>query len=78
MNESMFLTRDEVRDLTYRTRRDAQASALTLMGIEHKIRPDGSVAVLREHVTQQMGIAQPVRKRRAVEPDWSALHAARA
>lgn len=51
----MFLTDDEVHDLTKRSRPSAQSRALKSMGIEHKIRPDGSIAVLRSHVERVMG-----------------------
>ena len=54
----MFLTKEELQELTGRTRRDAQVAALRSMGIEHRIRPDGSPAVLRAHVEQagEMGV----------------------
>lgn len=68
----MFLTPDEVRELTGRQRRDSQAAALRHMGIEHKVRPDGSIAVLRAHVERQFGVEAPTTER-PIEPDWNAL-----
>ena len=50
-----LLTAAEVRELTGRIRRQAQVLALRTMGIEHRVRPDGSVAVLRSHVEQLFG-----------------------
>lgn len=50
-----FLTREEVRELTGRVRHKLQASVLSLLGIEHKIRPDGTVIVLRAHVEHLLG-----------------------
>lgn len=48
------------------------------MGIEHRARPDGSLAVLRTHVEQQLGGAiAPNRKTASSEPDWGALNASR-
>lgn len=70
----MFLNDDELVALTKRTRSDAQIRALRFMGIEHKIRPDGSVAVLRAHVETTFGQTQlngcNVKQ---VQPDWSAI-----
>lgn len=42
----------ELAELTGRRRHDAQARTLRGMGIEHKIRPDGTIAVLRTHAEQ--------------------------
>lgn len=72
--DSTFLDRDEVVELTHRTRRDAQVRALRFMGIEHRVRPDGSVAVLRSHVEQIFGVAASKdRPKPPIEPDWSAI-----
>jgi hypothetical protein len=68
----MFLTPDEVRELTGRQRRDAQAAALRHMGIEHKVRPDGSIAVLRAHVEREFG-GETTQHQDNIEPDWNAL-----
>ncbi|MHB8348410.1 MAG: DUF4224 domain-containing protein [Acidiferrobacterales bacterium] len=46
----MFLTPEEIVALTRRKRRPAQVIELRYMGIEHRVRPDGSVAVLWAHV----------------------------
>ena len=70
---ALFLTTAELRELTGRTRRDAQASALRYMGIEHKIRPDGSVAVLRTHVEKLMGGENTASTPREMEPNWAML-----
>jgi hypothetical protein len=60
--------------LTKRTRSDAQIRALRFMGIEHKVRPDGSVAVLRGHVETTFGQIQPKGCNvKEVEPNWSAM-----
>jgi hypothetical protein len=75
----MFLDSDEVRELTARMQHVAQAKALRAMGIEHRARPDGTLAVLRAHVEQVLGGSQVARRKPvAVEPNWGALHAARA
>lgn len=68
----MFLTHDELVDLTNKQRRDAQIRALRYMGIEHRIRPDGSVAVLRVHVEQLLGAASPAKDKapKEFELEW--------
>ncbi|NYT44572.1 DUF4224 domain-containing protein [Alcaligenaceae bacterium] len=72
--DTTFLSDSEVEGLTGRTRRDAQVRALRYMGIEHRERPDGSVAILRSHVEQVLGYA-PTKKKPAyeTEPNWSAI-----
>lgn len=42
------------------------------MGIEHRIRPDGTVAVLRSHVERVLG-GEVGSKLKEHEPDWSAI-----
>lgn len=69
---SLMLTPDELKDLTHYTRPAAQIRALRAMGIDHKVRPDGSVAVLRSHVEGQMGAPKESRKTVGWEPNWSA------
>jgi len=69
----MFLTREELIALTGRTRRDAQVTALRQMRIEHKIRPDGTPAVLRSHVEAQLGGKDYTEKTKDIEPDWDKL-----
>lgn len=65
----MFLSDDEIENLTKRTRHPAQTRVLTFMGIEHKLRPDGSIAVLRAHVEKMFGGAAPSGKpRKRTEP----------
>lgn len=53
--ESMFLTEDELTELTGKRQNAARARALNSMGVQHKTRPDGSVAVLRAHVERLFG-----------------------
>lgn len=70
----MFLTREELKALTGRTQRPAQVAALRHMGIEHRVRPDGSVAVLRAHVERLLGAEEtPDGKLRKTEPDFDVL-----
>jgi len=70
----MFLTISELQELTGKIQRNAQACALRSMGIEHKLRPDGSVAVLRSYIEQTLGLNEPkVRNIKPIEPNWSAI-----
>lgn len=71
---ALFLEAEELYGLTQRRRRDAQVRMLRSMGVEHRVRADGSVAVLRAHVEQLFGATQGARpEQREIEPDWSAV-----
>lgn len=54
-SHTLTLTADELCDLTGKRRASAQARALKSMGVEHRTRPDGSVAVLRAHLDALLG-----------------------
>lgn len=69
---NLTLSPDELKELTHKARSSAQVRALRAMGIEHKVRPDGSVAVLRSHVDAQMGAPKDGKTAREWEPNWSA------
>ncbi len=69
----MILTNTELIELTGRRVKSAQVRVLRFMGIEHKIRPDGSVVVLRAHVEQVLGLKEPTDKQVEVEPNWDAM-----
>lgn len=70
----MFLTSEELRELTGRSQTRAQIAALNMMGIEHRLRPDGKVVVLKEHVARVLGGEQSKPKSRR-EPNWEAINA---
>lgn len=69
----MFLTDEELRELTHRQKHKAQARVLRAMGIEYKVRADGSIAVLRSHVEKEMGGAVDAKIEKVIEPNWSAI-----
>lgn len=70
----MFLTPEELVEVTHAKRRDTQIRALRSMGIEHRVRPDGTVAVLRTHVEQVFGGGtSKTPEPKNCEPDWSAI-----
>jgi hypothetical protein len=70
----MFLDPDEIAELTSRVQRAAQVKVLRFIGVEHRVRPDGTIAVMRAHVEKVFGAA-PAAAREAApkEPDWEAL-----
>lgn len=70
----MFLTPEELIELTNRQQRAAQHTVLNALGITHKVRPDGSIAVLRAHVEKEFGGAPTGNKvKKQQEPNWDAL-----
>ncbi|MBS1585846.1 MAG: DUF4224 domain-containing protein [Bacteroidetes bacterium] len=73
----MFLTFEEVFELTHKKTRTAQVRALRYMGIEHKVRPDGSVAVARTHVEKILGanITENATIKGDAEPNWEVFNA---
>lgn len=75
MSETPFLMTSELISLTDRTRHDAQVRALRFMGIEHRVRPDGSIAVLRAHIHYAFRAGDRVKNsdENEIEPDWDAI-----
>ncbi len=70
---SLLLTRDELKELTGRTRPKAQARVLMSMGIEHRVRPDGSILVLRVHLENLLCGMTDKRKIKNATPNWDAI-----
>jgi hypothetical protein len=72
---NLFLEPSEIEGLTSRVRRSAQVKAIRAMGIEHKVRPDGSVAILRDHVNSVFDgrTSTPGRRQKPIEPNWGAI-----
>jgi Domain of unknown function (DUF4224) len=71
---AMFLDSNALYELTRRRRSDAQIRMLRAMGIEHRIRADGSVAVLRGHIESLFGAVPSSRSQEQnAEPNWSAI-----
>ncbi|HEY1999716.1 DUF4224 domain-containing protein [Paraburkholderia sp.] len=68
--DSMFLTDEELTGLTCKQRNSARIRVLNSMGIQHKIRPDGSVAVLRAHVDRLFGEKSGKSKIAEWQPSW--------
>lgn len=66
----MILTDDELRELTGKKFRSAQAQVLRYMGIDFRMRPDGSLVVLRCQLE-----AQEPKRKKPIEPNWDAINA---
>jgi hypothetical protein len=75
MTTDTFLARDEITGLTNKIQRTAQVKALNSMGIEHKVRPDGSIAILRDHITKVFGGNSGTQRRSSKPhgPNWDAI-----
>ena len=76
MTPTTFLTDKEVIELTNKRNRPAQRNALKSMGIEHRVRPDGTVAILREHIARELGAEDPRqthRRSKSIVPDFDAI-----
>ncbi|MDD2325698.1 MAG: DUF4224 domain-containing protein [Alphaproteobacteria bacterium] len=72
----MFLNQDQIAALTGKQQPSAQRRALNLMGITHKLRPDGTLVVLEQHVCQELGGAvapTKIQTPKVAEPNWSAI-----
>lgn len=63
------LSKIEIAELTGRVRYSAQARALKTMGIDFKIRPDGSIMIYRKDIDTKT-------TNRSTEPDFGALDVA--
>ena len=69
----MILSETELRDLTGRRQKSCQMQALRFMGIEHKVRPNGSIVVLKAHVERMLGLVDDTKVTKETEPNWSAM-----
>lgn len=70
----IFLTSDELVELTGLRRSSAQKKALHMMGVDFLIRPDGSLVVSRRHVEELLGARQEkVKKKPPNEPNWAGI-----
>jgi hypothetical protein len=68
--KSMFLTEDELTELTGKRQNAARARVLNGMGVQHKTRPDASIAVLRAHVERLFGEKPSAHEPPAWRPEW--------
>jgi hypothetical protein len=67
----MFLEEADIRALTKRRQRKLQREALAQMGIQHIVRPDGSLLVSKSHVEGLLSGLASANVEADVEIDWS-------
>ena len=67
MNNDLNLSDAQLKAYTGKTHRSCQVRVLQFMGIEYKKRPDGSLAVLCQHVNPSADAGA----KKEAEPDWS-------
>jgi hypothetical protein len=74
---AVFLSDEEIEQLTEKKRHSTQQKILNALGISHKVRPNGTLVVLRSHVEKLLGgsVAAPAKKE--PEPNWDALNGTR-
>lgn len=63
----MFLDDEDLTELTRKRQNAARIRVLNAMGVQHKIRPDGTIAVLRAHVERVFGEKAT---KQAAESSW--------
>jgi hypothetical protein len=69
----MFLTYEQLIELTGKTQKAAQRRVLDAMAIEYKVRPNGTLVVHEEHVTKirkGLDTENPARLKVAPSPNW--------
>jgi hypothetical protein len=66
----MFLTEDDLTELTGKRQNAARIRVLNSMGVQHKMRPDGSIAVLRTHVERLFGESSKAAQTSDWVPEW--------
>jgi hypothetical protein len=69
----MILDPAELRCITGKKHRDAQRRVLVLLGIEHRVRPDGAILVSRAHCEKSLTGGGATATVHILEPNWSAL-----
>jgi hypothetical protein len=74
---AVFLSDDEIAALTQKKRHSTQQKILNALGVSHKVRPNGTLVVLRSHVEKLLGgnVSAPAKKE--PEPNWDALNGQR-
>ena len=68
----MILDDAQLRKVTGKKHRDAQRKVLVAMGIDHIVRPDGSLVVSEQLVRHLLGEEVRTTLPSSPEPDWEA------
>ena len=69
----MILSKEQLIELTGKMKPSAQIRALRSMGINHRIRPDGTPAVSESHIESILGDGTPAHEAAVDEPHWDAM-----
>lgn len=69
----MFLTEQQLIELTGKKYAAAQARQLVFMGIQYKKRGDGSIAVLKAHIDKMFDGVYSENQPSLIQPNWAAL-----
>lgn len=67
---TLFLTHDELTELTGMKAKASQVGRLAELGIVYRKRADGAILVLRAHLENTFGVSHTVASRKRVEPDF--------
>lgn len=70
----MFLTDAEVAEFTGFKRHSAQMEWLALHDHKFVLNGQGRVIVLRAYVENLLGLNQPVKLKKQIEPNWAAVN----
>ena len=71
----MILSQSQLFELTRKKRSSSQADVFNSMGIEHILRPDGSIVVSQLHLEQVLGVALTSQSNKVKEPNWGMINA---
>ena len=72
MSNKIFMTEVEITELTGYRNRHCQRRWCTQNGVIFKLRNDGTLVILREHIRMILGVHSDSRKS-AIGPDFSSL-----
>ena len=67
----LFLSKEEIFDLTGKERPTAQIKVLNALGLNYQQRPDGRLLILRNAVEEIFGVRNRDKSRQQ-QPNWSA------
>ena len=71
----MILSKIQLIELTGKKHSSSQAFVLCCMGIEHILRPDGSIVVSQLHLEQVLGVVVISQSNKNKEPNWGMINA---
>ena len=70
----MFLSEDELTQLTGKKLNPARIAQLNFMGIQHKVRADGKIVVLKTHIENLLDNKhRTISNNKETKPNWEAI-----